>query len=104
LQAPLVGWLLALFFEGAAGFGTPVALAAPILVGLGIAPVQAVVLALLGHAAGLSFVALGTPLQVLRQPFCKVLRGDRRLEEMRGGGWECHGVQASRRAGLTGSE
>jgi lactate permease len=64
LQALLVGWLLALFFEGAAGFGTPVALAAPILVGLGIAPVQAVVLALLGHAAGVSFGALGTPVVV----------------------------------------
>jgi lactate permease len=61
LQALLVGWLLALFFEGAAGFGTPVALAAPILVGLGFAPVPAVVLALLGHAAGVSFGALGTP-------------------------------------------
>ncbi|WP_418318000.1 L-lactate permease [Piscinibacter sakaiensis] len=60
-QALLVGWLLALFFEGAAGFGTPVALAAPLLVGLGFAPVQAVVLALLGHAAGVSFGALGTP-------------------------------------------
>ena len=64
LQALLVGWLLALFFEGAAGFGTPVALAAPILVGLGLAPVQAVVLALLGHAAGVSFGALGTPVTV----------------------------------------
>lgn len=64
LQALLVGWLLALFFEGAAGFGTPVALAAPILVGLGIAPVPAVVLALLGHAAGVSFGALGTPVLV----------------------------------------
>lgn len=61
LQAVLVGWFLALFFEGAAGFGTPVALAAPLLVGLGIAPVQAVVLALLGHAVGVSFGALGTP-------------------------------------------
>lgn len=61
LQGLLVGWLLALFFEGAAGFGTPVALAAPILVGLGFAPVHAVVLALLGHAAGVSFGALGTP-------------------------------------------
>ncbi|HUG24638.1 L-lactate permease [Piscinibacter sp.] len=61
LQALLVGWFLALFLEGAAGFGTPVALAAPILVGLGVPAVQAVVLALLGHAAGVSFGALGTP-------------------------------------------
>lgn len=61
LQALLVGWFLALFFEGAAGFGTPVALAAPVLVGLGVAPLRAVVIALLGHAAGVSFGALGTP-------------------------------------------
>lgn len=61
LQALLVGWFLALFFEGAAGFGTPVALAAPLLAGLGIPPVRAVVLALIGHAAGVSFGALGTP-------------------------------------------
>lgn len=60
-QVLLVGWFLALFFEGAAGFGTPVALAAPILVGLGVPPVRAVVLALLGHAVGVSFGALGTP-------------------------------------------
>ena len=61
LQALLVGWFLALFFEGAAGFGTPVALAAPLLVSLGLPPLQAVVLALLGHALGVSFGALGTP-------------------------------------------
>lgn len=61
LQALLVGWFVALFLEGAAGFGTPIALAAPLLVGLGLPPLQAVVLALLGHAAGVSFGALGTP-------------------------------------------
>lgn len=61
LQALLVGWFVALFLEGAAGFGTPIALAAPLLVGLGVPPLQAVVLALLGHAAGVSFGALGTP-------------------------------------------
>ncbi len=61
LQVILVGWFGALFFEGAAGFGTPVALAAPLLVGLGVPAVQAVVLALVGHAVGVSFGALGTP-------------------------------------------
>lgn len=61
LQVLLVGWFLALFLEGAAGFGTPVALAAPILVGLGVSPPKAVVLALLGHSLGVSFGALGTP-------------------------------------------
>lgn len=61
LQALLVGWCVALFLEGAAGFGTPIALVAPLLVGLGVPPLQAVVLALLGHAVGVSFGALGTP-------------------------------------------
>lgn len=61
LQAILIAWFFGLFMEGAAGFGTPVALAAPLLVGLGFSPVRAVVLALLGHAAGVSFGAVGTP-------------------------------------------
>ncbi len=61
LQAIVIAWFFGLFMEGAAGFGTPVALAAPLLVGLGYAPVRAVVLALLGHAAGVSFGAVGTP-------------------------------------------
>ena len=61
LQAILIAWFFGLFMEGAAGFGTPVALAAPLLVGIGFAPVLAVTLALLGHAAAVSFGAVGTP-------------------------------------------
>lgn len=61
VQALLIAWFFGLFMEGAAGFGTPVALAAPLLVGLGFTPVRAVALALLGHAAGVSFGAVGTP-------------------------------------------
>lgn len=61
LQALLIAWFFALFVEGAAGFGTPVALAAPLLVGLGFTPVNAVAMALVGHAAGVSFGAVGTP-------------------------------------------
>jgi lactate permease len=61
LVALLVAWFFALFLEGVAGFGTPVALTAPILVGLGFTPVRAVTLALVGHAAGVSFGAVGTP-------------------------------------------
>jgi lactate permease len=62
IQAVLIAWFFGLFMEGAAGFGTPVALAAPLLVGLGYAPVTAVALALVGHAAGVSFGAVGTPI------------------------------------------
>jgi len=61
LQAILIAWFFGLFMEGAAGFGTPVALAAPLLAGLGYPPVRAVTLALTGHAAGVSFGAVGTP-------------------------------------------
>lgn len=61
VQVLLVAWFFGLFLEGVAGFGAPVALAAPILVGLGFSPIRAVVLALAGHAAGVSFGAVGTP-------------------------------------------
>lgn len=62
IVALMVAWFFALFLEGAAGFGTPVALAAPFLVAAGFKPVNAVSLALLGHAAGVSFGAVGTPI------------------------------------------
>ncbi|MFO7547931.1 MAG: L-lactate permease [Acidimicrobiia bacterium] len=62
VMALLIAWFFALFMEGAAGFGTSAALAAPFLVGAGFAPVHAVVLALVGHAAGVSFGAVGTPI------------------------------------------
>jgi lactate permease len=63
--ALLVAWFFALFLEGAAGFGTPVALAAPLLVTLGFPPLKALTLVLVGHAAGVSFGAVGTPLFAL---------------------------------------
>jgi lactate permease len=62
IVAVLVAWFFGLFMEGAAGFGTPVALGAPILVSLGFSPVHAVALMLIGHAAGVSFGAIGTPI------------------------------------------
>lgn len=65
ITALLVGWFFALFLEGAAGFGTPVALAAPLLVSLGFPPVRALLCALIGHAAGVSFGAVGTPMMPL---------------------------------------
>ena len=44
------GWVFASFFQGISGFGTPVAVAAPILVALGVRPVYAVAITLIGHA------------------------------------------------------
>lgn len=56
-----VAWFFSLFMEGAAGFGTSAALAAPFLVAAGYRPVMAVVLALWGHSLGVMFGAVGTP-------------------------------------------
>ncbi len=59
--ALLIAWFFALFMEGAAGFGTSVALAPPFLVAAGFTPVSAVVAAMIGHVVGVSFGAIGTP-------------------------------------------
>lgn len=62
VAALLIAWFFALFMEGAAGFGTPVVLAAPFLVAAGFRPITAVVAAMIGHAVGVSFGAIGTPI------------------------------------------
>lgn len=61
IVALLVAWFFVLFVEGAAGFGTSVALAAPFLVSAGFGRVTAVSISLIGHAVGVSFGAVGTP-------------------------------------------
>jgi lactate permease len=62
LQVLLVAFCFGAFFEGAAGFGTPVAVTASILIGLGFAPLQASVLSLIANTAPVPFAGLGTPL------------------------------------------
>jgi len=62
IQAVLVGWSLGSFLEGAAGFGTPAAITAPLLIGLGFRPVQALMVALIGDSTAVSFGAIGTPM------------------------------------------
>src|SRR6056297_1734818 len=62
ILALLVAWFFVLFVEGAAGFGTSVALAAPFLVSAGFGRVEAVTIALIGHSVGVSFGAVGTPI------------------------------------------
>ena len=53
------GWVFASFFQGISGFGTPVAVAAPILVALGVRPIYAVAMTLIGHAWANMFGTLG---------------------------------------------
>lgn len=61
VQLMLIGWAFPFLIEGASGFGTPAALAAPILVGLGFPPVRVAVLVLVMNSVPVSFGAVGTP-------------------------------------------
>jgi lactate permease len=61
VQAIVIGWMFGSFIEGAAGFGTPAALAAPLLVGLGFPALAAVIIALVLDSTSVSFGAVGTP-------------------------------------------
>lgn len=63
VQAVIVGFLFVSFIEAAAGFGTPAALAAPLMISLGFPPVAAVVVALICDSAAVVFGAIGTPVQ-----------------------------------------
>jgi lactate permease len=60
-QIMIVGWAFSFFIEGTSGFGTPVALAAPILVGLGFNPVRVIMLCLVMNTVPVSFGAVGMP-------------------------------------------
>lgn len=61
LQAIIIGFMFAAFIEGAAGFGTPAALAAPLLLGLGFPPLCAAVICLVFNSVPVTFGAVGTP-------------------------------------------
>src|SRR5680860_1277147 len=58
IQVLLIAWLMGAFFEGAAGFGTPAAVAAPLLVGMGFPPLIAAICALIANSTPVSFGAV----------------------------------------------
>ncbi len=64
VQAIIVGYMFAAFIEGAAGFGTPAALAAPLLLSLGFPPLAAAILCLVFNSFPVTFGAVGTPVIV----------------------------------------
>ena len=66
LQLLLIAFSFGAFFEGAAGFGTPVAVTAAILIGLGFRPLEASGLSLIANTAPVAFGAIGTPLIALQ--------------------------------------
>ena len=73
VQVVLVAFFLATFIEGAAGFGTPAAVVAPLLLGLGFPALAAVIAALIGHGIAVTYGAVGTPIIVgIREPMTSV--------------------------------
>jgi len=65
MQALLIAFSFGTFLEGAAGFGTPVAISAALLIGLGFRPLYAAGLALIANTSPVAFGALGTPIITL---------------------------------------
>jgi lactate permease len=65
MQALVIGWAFASFLQGVGGFGVPVAVIAPILVGLGFTPLAAVIIPSLGHGWSVTFGSLGSSFQAL---------------------------------------
>ena len=62
LQLLLIAFAFGAFFEGASGFGTPVAVTGAILMGLGFSPLAAAGLSLIANTAPVAYGALGTPI------------------------------------------
>lgn len=64
VQVIIIAWLFGAFIEGSAGFGTPAAVAVPLLVGLGFPAMAAVVAGMMIQSTPVSFGAVGTPIMV----------------------------------------
>jgi len=64
IQVIIIAWLFGSFIEGSSGFGTPAAVAVPLLVGLGFPAMAAVVAGMIIQSTPVSFGALGTPVLV----------------------------------------
>ncbi|MES3160379.1 MAG: L-lactate permease [Halorubrum sp.] len=89
VQVVLLGFFLATFIEGVAGFGTPAAVVAPLLLALGFPALAAVIAALVGHAVATVFGAVGTPVIVgFEQPLETV------ADAITGGGFDSVGAYA----------
>ena len=65
MQAILIGWIFASFLQGTGGFGVPVAVTAPLLIGLGFSPLSAVVIPTIGHGWAVTFGSLGSSFNAL---------------------------------------
>jgi lactate permease len=64
VQVIIIAWLFGSFIEGASGFGTPAAIAAPLLLGLGFPALGAVIIGMMIQSTPVSFGAVGTPIVI----------------------------------------
>lgn len=64
IQVILLAWFFENFLEGTAGFGTPSTVVAPLLIGLGLTPINALAIALLGNSSSVVFGAAGAPIKI----------------------------------------
>lgn len=64
VQVIIIAWFFECFIEGTAGFGTPAAIAVPILIGLGLSPIRSLIVGLLGNSVPGVFGAAGTPIKM----------------------------------------
>ncbi len=64
IQVIILAWFFENLIEGTAGFGTPSTIVAPILITIGLTPINAVIVSLLGNSASVAFGAAGTPIRV----------------------------------------
>ena len=89
LQLLFIAFCFGAFFEGAAGFGTPVAVTAAMLIGLGFSPLAASGLSLIANTAPVAFGALGTPIIALAS-------GDRARPATSSAPWSAGSCRSSR--------
>ena len=87
VQVILIAWLLGCFIEGASGFGTPAAVAAPLMVAIGFPTLAAVVFGMMIQSTPVSFGAVGTPLIVGVQGGLEKSSLTQNLNEL-GSSWE----------------
>ena len=64
VQIIIIAWFFECFLEGTAGFGVPAAITVPLLIGLGLSPIRALVIGLLGNSTPGVFGAAGTPIKI----------------------------------------
>jgi len=65
IQILIFGWIFASFLQGVAGYGVPIAVVAPLLVGLGFTPIVAVAVPAIGHSWSVTFGSMGASFQAL---------------------------------------